>query len=67
MFRYNKETMQIEEIKVPEVVEGEVDCIHCEGTGLIADVLEGDTKECLCITEGKEEEKATLIGESLVD
>ena len=39
------------------------DCESCEGTGLVADVLEGDNRPCFCV----EEYKAELRGEAAMD
>ena len=46
MFQLNKESGCIEEVKDVEV---NVNCIICDGTGLMSDVLEGDNTVCLCI------------------
>lgn len=38
-------------------------CEMCEGTGLVNDVLEGQNQDCLCVVEGREEEKAESLND----
>ena len=58
MFQLNKESGYIEEVKDVEV---NVNCIICDGTGLMSDVLEGDNTVCLCKEIDAQEDEIKII------